>query len=119
MLRQPRYIHGRMPTDGGWCDIHWLHPDGRRMESMDWNSGRQLALLFATRADQKDDSPICEAVAILFNTAAGDVEFSLPEGLPPDWTMEFCSSPATKPLGPGCWRLAGRSLLLVTSALEA
>ena len=31
LLRQARYIHGRMPTDRGWCDIDWLRPDGRPM----------------------------------------------------------------------------------------
>jgi glycogen operon protein len=119
LLRQARYIHGRMPTDRGWCDIDWLHPDARPMKADDWDTEQGLALLYSCHADQKDDSPVCEAVAILLNAHPEDVEFRLPEGLPPDWTMEFCSSPATKPLGPGRWRLAGRSLLLVTSALEA
>ena len=118
LLRQARYIHGRMPTDRGWCDIDWLHPDGRPMKDDDWDTEQRLALLYSSHADQKDDSPVCEAVAILLNAHLEDVEFRLPEGLPPDWTMEFCSSPATKPLGPGRWRLAGRSLLLVTSVLE-
>ena len=118
LLRQARYIHGRMPTDRGWCDIDWLHPDGRPMKGEDWDTEQRLALLYSCHADQKDDSPVCDAVAILLNAHPDDVEFRLPAGLPPDWTMEFCSSPATKPLGPGCWRLAGRSLLLVTSALE-
>jgi isoamylase len=118
LLRQARYIHGRMPTDRGWCDIDWLHPDGRPMKDDDWDTEQRLALLYSSHADQKDDSPVCEAVAILLNAHPEDVEFRLPDGLPPDWTMEFSSSPATKPLGPGRWRLAGRSLLLVTSALE-
>jgi hypothetical protein len=88
------------------------------MKDDDWDTEQRLALLYSSHADQKDDSPVCEAVAILLNAHLEDVEFRLPEGLPPDWTMEFCSSPTTKPLGPGRWRLAGRSLLLVTSVLE-
>jgi glycogen operon protein len=94
VLRQPRYIHGRMPTDGGWCDIHWLHPDGRRMESTDWNSGRQLALLF--------------------NAGEEDAAFRLPPGMPPAWRELFSSSPDNGPHEDGGgWSVAARSLVLV------
>ena len=120
LLRQARYIHGRMPTDGGWCDIHWLHPDGRRMAPADWNSGRQLALLFATRADQKDDSPVLEAVALLFNAREEDVEFRLPDGMPADWRQLFSSSPDNGPGGSGDrWSVAARSLVLLRSVHPA
>lgn len=115
LLRQARYVHGRMPTDRGWCDIDWLRPDGRSMQEGDWNGGQRLVLLYSTHADQKDDSPVVEAVALLFNAAAGDAEFSLPPDLPPGWRMRFSSSPGTAPLGAGRWNVAGRSLLLVSS----
>jgi hypothetical protein len=88
------------------------------MKDDDWDTEQRLALLYSSHADQKDDSPVCEAVAILFNAAAEDVEFSLPDGLPPDWTMRFCSSPSTRSLGSARFLLAGRSLLLITSALD-
>jgi pullulanase/glycogen debranching enzyme len=105
-----------MPTDRGWCDIDWLHPDGRSMQEGDWNGGQRLALLYSTHADQKVDSPVIEAVALLFNAAVEDAEFILPADLPPDWTLRFGSSRETAPLGAGRWKVAGRSLLLVSSA---
>lgn len=115
LLRQARYVHGRMPTAGGWCDIEWLHPDGRPMLQGDWNGGQRLTLLYSTHAEQKDESPVVEAVALLFNAAAEDAEFSLPPDLPPGWRMRFSSSSGTAPLGAGRWKVAGRSLLLVSS----
>ncbi len=114
LLRQARYIHGRMPTDSGWCDIDWLHPDGRRMQPQDWNSGRRLALLFSTRADQKDDSPVLEAVAVLFNASTEDAVFELPSNLPPGCRVRFSSSPdGGERVGDGRWLVAARSLVLL------
>jgi glycogen operon protein len=119
LLRQARYIHGRMPTDGGWCDIGWLHPDGRPMLESDWNSNRQLALVFSAHEDQKDDSPVVEAVAILFNASKTSVEFALPRDLPPEQTARFSSAPGiSKNVGPGRWSVAARSLLLVSGKLN-
>jgi len=114
LLRQARYIHGTMPTDAGWCDIDWLHPDGRRMESQDWNSGRRLALRFSTRADQVDESPVLEAVAVLFNASAEDAVFELPAQMPAGWRQAFSSCPENGPLdGAGRWSVAARSLVLL------
>jgi glycogen operon protein len=118
LLRQARYVHGRMPTKGGWCGIQWLHPDGRPMLQGDWNGGQRLALLYSTHAEQKDESPVVEAVALLFNAAVEDAEFSLPPDLPPAWRMRFSSSAGTVPLGAGRWMVAGRSLLLVSSEAD-
>jgi glycogen operon protein len=118
LLRQARYVHGRMPTDRGWCDIDWLRPDGQPMREDDWNGGQRLALLYSTHADQKEDSPVVEAVALLFNAAVDAAEFTLPADLPPDWSMRFSSCAATAPLSAGHWKVAGRSLLLVSSAAE-
>ena len=116
LLRQARYIHGRMPTYRGWCDIEWLHPDGRPMQHEDWNGSRQLALLFSTHPDQQKDSPVTETVAILFNATGRAVRFMMPDDLPPGWKIRFYSGerwPASE--RDGEWRLAPRSLLLVTS----
>ena len=119
LLRQARYIHGRMPTDSGWCDISWLHPDGRPMLSRDWNSNRQLALVFSTHPDQKDSSPVVEAVAILFNASDEDVEFALPYDLPPDLVMQFSSAvKGSGKTGFGLWSVAARSLVLLASELD-
>jgi glycogen operon protein len=120
LLRQARYIHGRMPTDSGWCDITWLHPDGRPMLARDWNSSRQLALVFSIHEDQKDDSPVAEAVAILFNASAEHVEFALPYDLPGDIVQKFSSAlEGNGKAGPGRWSVAARSLLLVSSEPDA
>ena len=120
LLRQARYIHGRMPTDSGWCDIEWLHPDGRPMLPHDWNSSRQLALVFSTHEDQKDASPVVEAVAVLFNASDRDVEFALPYDLPGDMTMQFSSAErGSGKTGFGLWMVAARSLLLLNSDSDA
>jgi glycogen operon protein len=119
LLRQARYIHGRMPTDGGWCDIDWLHPDCRKMRAEDWNSSGQLALLFSTHEDQKDDSPVMEAVAVLFNASDKDVEFCLPAAMPPNWRLRFSSerNGAAEPQKGKCL-VVSRSLALLTSQAE-
>ena len=117
LLRQARYIHGRMPTDQGWCDIDWLHPDGRPMQEGDWNGEQRLALLFSCHADQKDDSPVHEAVAILYNAAPSETLFTLPPGLPLQWDIRFTSSvlpPAVQ--ADGSWLVPARSLALLTAA---
>jgi glycogen operon protein len=120
LLRQARYIHGRMPTDSGWCDITWLHPDARPMLPQDWNSSRQLALVFSAHEDQKDSSPVVEAVAILFNASDEDVEFALPYDLPPDLVMQFSSArQGSGKTGFGMWSVAARSLVLLSSELDA
>ena len=119
LLRQPRFIHGRMPTDTGWCDIAWLHPDGRPMLARDWNSGRVLALVYSNHPDQKDDSPINHAVAVLFNASKNDVEFELPLDLPEDLDLQFSSDPANhRRNGSGVWSVASRSLVLLASPVE-
>jgi isoamylase len=116
LLRQARYNHGRMPTDQGWCDIDWLHPDGRPMQDEDWNGEQRLALLFSCHADQKNDSPIVEAVAILFNATPHDALFVLPPELPPQWSVCFSSSVvAPVPGSDGSCLLAARSLALLTA----
>ena len=118
LLRQARYIHGRMPTDSGWCDIGWWHPDGRPMRKEDWNGNRQLALIFSSHADQKDDSPIIEAVALLYNASPEDVIFRLPADLPP-MAVRFTScgaEPAAQ--APFQWSVASRSLMLLSGELE-
>jgi glycogen operon protein len=120
LLRQARYIHDRMPTDSGWCDIEWLHPDGRPMLPHDWNSSRQLALVFSTHEDQKDASPVVEAVAVLFNASDRDVEFALPYDLPGDMAMQFSSAEqGSGKTGFGLWMVAARSLLLLNSDSNA
>jgi len=117
LLRQARYIHGRMPTDRGWCDIDWLNPDGRPMQESDWSGAERLTLLFSCHADQKDNSPILEAVAILYNAKPEDAGFVLPSGLPPEWAVGFSSSAEPPALrSDGAWVLAADSLALLTAA---
>ena len=116
LLRQARYVHGRIPTDGGWCDITWLHPDGRPMRPQDWNSSRRLALVFSTHPEQKDASPVTDAVAVLFNASDSLVEFALPHELPGNLELKFSSAlQGSGRIGAGRWSVAARSLLLLAS----
>jgi glycogen operon protein len=115
MLRQTRYIHGRMPTDRGWVDIGWLRPDGRPMLDEDWNGGQRLTLLYSTHAGQKKASPVTEAVALFFNAAAEATDFVLPARLPPAWRARFSTSTETAAVDTRRWRVAGASLLLAIS----
>jgi glycogen operon protein len=115
LLRQARYIHGRMPTERGWCDIDWLHPDGRPMQEDDWSGEQRMALLFSCHADQKDASPLIEAVAILYNAAPEETLFTLPPGAPGGWTVRFSSSRVRlDACGAGCWKVPARCIALVT-----
>jgi glycogen operon protein len=120
LLRQARYVHGRMPKGPGWCDIAWLHPDGRSMRENDWNGDQKLALLFSCHQDQSPDSPIEQAIAILFNASTEDVSFSLPGQVPEPWSARFSScveSPRTD--REGRWLLPARTLMLLTSGPDA
>ncbi|MBT8059308.1 MAG: glycogen debranching protein GlgX [Gammaproteobacteria bacterium] len=118
LLRQARYIHGRMPVERGWCDINWLHRDGRPMDANDWYASQQLTLLFSVHEDQKDSSPVVEAVALFFNASREQADFHLPPGLPTEWRLRFASSEPD----PTCaadqrWAIPGRSLTLLTGEL--
>jgi glycogen operon protein len=116
LLRQPRYVHGRMPVKGGWCDISWLHPQGRGMEANDWYSSQRLALLFSVHEDQKDASPVVRAVAVLFNASDEEALFELPADLPRKWKVRFASCGRHQGLGKkGPWNLPPQSMLLLTS----
>ncbi len=119
LLRQARYLHGRTHTRQGWCDIAWLHPDGRPMAEDDWARGQQVSLLYTCHEEQHEDSAVTHAIAILYNASVEDAVFTMPGGLPSDWILRFFSS-NTPPaeLSPGQWKLSARSLLLATVGLE-
>ncbi len=118
LLRQARYVHGRMPTDQGWCDIVWLHPDGRPMNQSDWANGQKISLFYTCHEEQHEDSPVTHAIAILYNASAEEAVFSLPSELPSAWVLRFFSSD-TPPaeISPGQWELGARSLVLATMGL--
>ena len=118
LLRQARYVHGRMPTDQGWCDIVWMHPDGRPMNQGDWANDRKISLFYTCHEEQQEDSPVTHAIAILYNASTEEAIFTLPAGLPSDWILRFFSSdtvPAEP--SPGQWALPARSLVLATMGL--
>jgi isoamylase len=119
LLRQARYVHGRMPTDQGFCDISWLHPDGRPMGENDWANGQQVALFFTCHEEQHEYSPVMHAIAILYNASLEDTSFKLPSGLPAGWILRFHSS-AEQPAdgGTGEMKLPARSMALVTMGLD-
>jgi glycogen operon protein len=119
LLRQARYVHGRMPKDRGWCDIVWLHPDGSPMVESDWATGRQLSLFFTCHEEQHEYSPVTHAIAILYNASTEEVVFTLPSGLSESWVLRFFSSEA-RPAEehPGKWKLAARTMVLATMAIE-
>jgi len=116
LLRQARYVHGRMPTNRGWCDITWWHPEGRKMRDDDWNGGHQLALLFSVHEKQKKKSPVVEGIAILYNASSERAAFTLPTGTTPGWELKFFSSDAPPHrLAELQWELEARSLVLMTT----
>jgi len=119
LLRQARYVHGRMPTDQGFCDISWLHPDGRPMQEADWANGKQVALFFTCHEEQHEYSPVMHAIAILYNASPEDTTFRLPSGLPSGWVLRFFSSAEQPPdSGSGELLLPARSMALVTMGLD-
>lgn len=119
LLRQARYVHGRMPTDQGHCDISWLHPDGRPMAQSDWARGQQVALFYTCHEQQHAYSPVTHAIAILYNASSEEVLFTLPSGLVSEWMLRFCSSdvPPAEP-NPGQWRLPPRCMILATMGID-
>jgi isoamylase len=119
LLRQARYVHGRMPTDQGHCDISWLHPDGRPMAQNDWDRGQQVALFYTCHEQQHAYSPITHAIAVLYNASSEEAAFTLPSGLASDWVLRFCSSdvPPAEP-NPGQWRLPSRCMVLATMGID-
>jgi len=119
LLRQARYIHGRMPSGEGWCDITWLHPDGRPMNEADWMNGRQISLFFTCHDEQHEYSPVKHAIAILFNASADAVLFSLPSGLAEEWVPRFFSD-EDQPFesSPGEWELGPGSMVLATMGMD-
>jgi isoamylase len=119
LLRQARYVHGRMPTDQGHCDISWLHPDGRPMAQNDWDRGLQVALFYTCHEQQHAYSPVTHAIAVLYNASSEEVAFTLPSGLASDWVRRFCSSdvPPAEP-NPGQWRLPSRCMVLATMGID-
>jgi glycogen operon protein len=119
LLRQARYVHGRMPTEQGFCDISWLHPDGRPMHDKDWSNGQQLALFFTGHEEHHEYSPITHAIAILYNASREDTSFLLPTGLAADWVLRFFSSeqdPVQNESGEVA--LPARSMVLATMGLD-
>jgi glycogen operon protein len=119
LLRQARYMHGRMPSDQGWCDITWLHPDRRPMQQDDWANGRQISLFFSFHEEQDENSPVMHAIAILFNASPDTVTFTLPTGLSAEWVQRFFSHenpPAEQSAGK--WLLGSQSMVLATMGLE-
>jgi len=116
LLHLARFIHGRMPTERGWCDIDWLHPDGRPMGEGDWNGEQRLTLLFSCHSSQDSDGPAQEATAVLFNASEHEARFRLPLAMGFPWKPRFCSCEALPESGGGDgWALPARSLMLVTS----
>ena len=119
LLRQGRYVHGRMPTGQGWCDIAWLHPDGRPMDFEDWENGRQISLYFTCHEAQHEYSPVEHAIAILFNASKENVTFNLPSGLSEKWVLRFFSSESPPDSSDSeRYVLSPRSLALFTLGID-
>jgi isoamylase len=119
LLRQARYVHGRMPTDQGFCDITWQHPDGRPMQEEDWSNGHQVALFYTCHEEQQENSPVTHAIAILYNASLEDKQFKLPSGLCDDWLLRFFSSAqAPDQSDSGEIEIPARSMVLATMNID-
>ena len=78
-----------MPTDQGWCDIAWLHPDGRPMDQSDWARGSGRFLWFIScHEEQHECSPVTHAIAILYNASAEE------DGIHPAWWISIGLGPS-------------------------
>jgi hypothetical protein len=89
------------------------------MVESDWATGRQLSLFFTCHEEQHEYSPVTHAIAILYNASMEEVVFTLPSGLSESWVLRFFSSEA-RPAEehPGKWKLAARTMVLATMAIE-
>lgn len=79
VLRQRRFLHGRLRDADGHPDVVWLRPDGTTPAPHDWHdpSFRAVGVVLRMAAEGVDTSP--GAVVIYFN-CGGAVPLTLPPG---------------------------------------
>lgn len=119
LLRLARYIHRRTPGGKGWCDITWQHPDGRPMGHKDWANGQQISLFFTRHEGPHENSPIKQAMAILFNASPRATVFTLPDGLSADWALRFFSSEQAPIAGSSHhWELEASTIALASMGAD-
>jgi isoamylase len=115
LLRLPHYLHGGSNATPCGPDIQWLRADGLPMQAHDWHGTPRFTLLLARQADDTDHAADGQAVALLFNAAAGACAFTLPRcAAARHWQLRFASSATPPPShGPTSWQLTGWSLALL------
>ena len=79
-LRSPEWLSGKTGADGQ-RDVIWWHPDGREMETPDWDARPGAVGMLLTRSSPEgSEKTPDESLLVLFNRNAELAAFRLPPG---------------------------------------
>ena len=89
LLRLREYVHGRLQTDHGVVEIHWLRTDGQAMSDHDWSNARAFCVVLS---EERVDGERSQA-AILINGSSTAEVFDLPVVTKNEkWRLAFSSA---------------------------
>ncbi|MBT8079516.1 MAG: glycogen debranching protein GlgX, partial [Gammaproteobacteria bacterium] len=109
LLRLPQYLHGRLKTDDGDVEIHWLDPGGDEIADEQWAQLRRKCVLLVS----KSAAGRIEAAAILINGTADRCSFAVsrtPDDV--EWKLGFSSADDAR-LTPADASIPGHSIALL------
>src|SRR5690606_6078815 len=94
-FRRRRFLEGRPLDDtrDARPDIAWLRPDGQRMRREDWDAdfGKSIGMYLGGAAlpgrDARGERIIDDDFLVYFSSHDGDVEVTLPDLGPAEWTV--------------------------------
>ncbi|MCS7206097.1 MAG: glycogen debranching protein GlgX [Leptospiraceae bacterium] len=73
-------------------DIYWIHPDGREMESKDWEKQLCLGMILPAEFGERFEfytSLQGDTLFVIFNFSNQRINFKIPEIIPTRWTLIF------------------------------
>ncbi|MEI7429504.1 MAG: glycogen debranching protein GlgX [Betaproteobacteria bacterium] len=94
-LRRNSWLSGQ-PDAKGQRDIIWWHPEGREMDSGDWNTSHPGALGAVLSIESLPDSVSTSTLLVLFNRESVALSFLLPPG---EWS-QICDTSTDQPFAP-------------------